>query len=215
MRRGFTVAWIMAGVAVIGVMTAGGGGEARAGTIGITINGGFKPVAGDPPYLYILDVYLDPGFEVKANDLFTVFDLNGVTNGSLTHQPPPPGQSPAVAWVPDPELDQTTWTFLGTSVIQNTNPVGSNIEVYLGQFEVLTTEDFPPGTTPVPPNNPTTYTFQISDLNGDPVSGGGTFPMVDLGAVPEPSSIVLLALGVAALPAIAARRRHRRIAGTA
>jgi hypothetical protein len=199
----------MVGLAMLGAMTPGGGGEARAGTIGITISGGFTPVGGDPPYLYIFDVFLDPGFEVDQTDFFRIDGLNGVTSGSLSHQPPP--APPGFVWVPNPGLSNITWTFLGTTPIPNNNPVGSNIEVPLGQFEVQTTVNFPNG-PPVPPGTMVPYTFTVHHIGDGPASGSG---VIVLTAIPEPSSIILLALGAAALPAIAARRKRRRIAGTA
>jgi len=207
MRRGIKSAWVMAALVMLGAMTNVGGGTARAGTIGLTITGGFMPVTTDPPYIYFFDVNLDPGFEVKAQNLFTVFDLNGVNVGSLSSQP---SNLPAVAWNPNPELSTITWTFLGDTPIPNTNPVGSNIEVPLGHFQVQTTENFPDG-PPVPFGTVVPYFFTITSLaTGGDVSGSGTIILE-----PEPSSFVLLALGAAALPALAARRKRRRLARTA
>jgi hypothetical protein len=188
-------------------ITAGGGAEARAGTKGITISGGLMPGTGDPPYNYIFEVFLDPGFEVDQFDFFKINGLVGVTASSLSHQPPP--NPPTFAWDPNPGSKTITWTSLGTAPIQNSNPVGSNEEVDLGQFIVQTSENFPNG-PPLPPGSMIPYNFSIHLLHDGPATGSGVIIL----AVPEPSSIILLALGAAALPVIAARRRRRRRART-
>lgn len=199
-------AWIAAGIAVLGAMIAGA--EARAGTAGITIKGGFKPTTGDPPYDYIFEVYIDPGFEVEAGAFnnFQVTDLVGVTSGSLSSQP---GSIPTVIWTPTPATENITWTFLGNTSIPN----NTTSDLYLGEFTVQTTENFPNG-PPVSPGTLIDYNFTVFDLStNQTVSGSNSFPIVNLG-VPEPTSVVLLAVGAAILPAIAARR-GRRTARTA
>src|SRR5579883_1632761 len=170
MRRGFKSAWILAGLAAIMALTVGGGAEARAGTRGITISGGFKPGTGDPPYIYFFDVLLDPGFEVRQFDLFTIFDLKGVTGASLSSQPPP--SLPGFGWLPNPGQEQISWTFIGTTPIPNDHPVGSNIEVPLGQFSVQTSQSF--ASPPVPPGTKIPYTFTVFDLTTQKdISGSG------------------------------------------
>jgi hypothetical protein len=205
MRPRIKGAWIAAGIAVLGAMIAGG--QARAGTVGITISGGEKPVIGDPPYDYIFQVYLDPGFEVLAtgsplND-FQVTGLVGVGADSFTSQPT------TVPWTPTPATGSVTWTLFGTTSIPNT---GTG-EQYLGQFSVLTDKSF--SSPPVTPGTTIVYNFTVYDIStGKTISGSNSFTLVLLG-VPEPSSVVLLTLGAAAVPAIAARRRRHRMAQTA
>jgi hypothetical protein len=202
-------AWIAVGLAVLGAMVAGG--EARAGTAGIHIGGGFKPVGGDPPYDYVFQVYLDPFFEVQANgsplNNFEVFDLVGVTSGSRTTQP---GSSPTVVWTPTPATDDVTWTFTGNTSIPNK----TKRELLLGQFTVETTQNFPNG-PPVPPGTVIDYTFTVFDLRtGKTITGSDSFQIGAL-AVPEPSSVVLLSVGAAAMSAIVVCRRRRQAARTA
>jgi hypothetical protein len=218
MWRRLKGAWFMTGLAVLGA-TIAGGLEARAGTAGITIDGGFEPTTGDPPYIYIFQVFLDPGFAVVSSrpDFFTIESLVGITTNSLTSEPE---NLPTVVWVPtinqsgapSPFSSDVTWTFLGNTPITNPNPPGSNLEVFLGQFEVQTSVSFANG-PPVPPGTIINYTFLVEGLNG-PVSGSGSFPIVDL-TVPEPASIVLLTVGAVALPMFVARRRRRQAARSA
>jgi hypothetical protein len=220
MWRRLKGAWFMTGLAVLGA-TIAGGLEARAGTAGITIDGGFEPTTGDPPYIYIFQVFLDPGFAVVNpsvnTNFFTIERLVGITTNSLHTEPV---DFPTVVWIntinqssaPSPFSSDVTWTFDGTSTITNPNPPGSNIEVYLGQFEVQTSVSFTNG-PPVPPGTIINYTFVVEGLNG-PVSGTGSFPIVDL-TVPEPASIVLLTVGALALPVLVLRARRRRAARTA
>jgi hypothetical protein len=208
MRRRFRVAWSIAGLAVLGAMSIGGPGEVRAGTIGITISGGISPGGGDPPYRYIFDVFLDPGFEVDELDFFKIDQLVGVTSGSLHSEPP--SNLPTYGWLGDPGDESITWAFVGNTAIPNSNPVGSNMEVPLGEFVVQTTQDFP-NAPPVPPGTKIPYSFSIHHLNDGTATGSG---IIILG-VPEPSSFVLLALGFAALLALATRRKRCRLARAA
>ncbi len=213
MRPRIKGAWIMAGIAVLGAMVAGG--EARAGSRGITIGGGFKPTTGDPPYDYVFTVELDPGFEIQPPtsppyDDFQVLGLVGVTSASLHSEP---GSFPSVTWFAQPATDNITWTFNGNTSIPNNNPPGSNIEVPLGTFTVETTQNFPNG-PPVLPGTVIDYNFTVFDLStGTTITGSNSFKIVALG-VPEPSSVVLLMVGAAALPAIAVGRRRRRVPRT-
>jgi hypothetical protein len=207
MRSRIKGVWIAVGLAVLWATV--GVGEVRAGTIGITIKpGGIKPGTGDPPYDFVFDVLLDPGFEVKAADSplnnFQVLGLVGVGTDSLTHQPT---SIPTVVWTPDPQNQSARWTFLGNTSIPNNNPVGSNKEVSLGEFIVQTDKSF--SSPPVAPGTLMHYNFTVFDLTTNTtVSGTGTFTLILLG-VPEPSSLVMLAVGAAALPAITVWRRRR------
>jgi hypothetical protein len=80
------------------------------------------------------------------------------------------------------------------------------MEVPLGEFIVETTKNFPNG-PPVPVGTLVHYTFEVFDLTQKKnITGNGTFIL----GVPEPSSIALLALGAAILPAIAVRRKRSR-----
>jgi hypothetical protein len=204
MRPRIKGAWIAAGIAALGAMIAGG--QARAGSIGIVINpGGIKPGTGDPTWDYVLQVYLDPGFEVKASSTPSNFfqvgssstPLVGVGTDSPTTQPG------TVQWVPAPATDTVTWTLSGKKSVINTGPG----ELYLGEFVVETDKSF--SSPPVAPGTVIDYNFRVLDLaTGQIISGSNSFTLVALG-VPEPSSVVMLAVGAAAMSVIVIRGRRR------
>jgi hypothetical protein len=205
MRPRIKGAWLAAGIALLGAMIAGG--EARAGSRGITIDpGGIKPGTGDPPYDYIFYVYLDPDFEIQASgsplNFFqvgsTTTPLVGVGTDSLTHQPT---SIPSVVWTPLPGTEEVSWTFLGNTSIPNTT--SSNL--FLGEFIVQTDKSYTS-----PPDKPGTiidYTFTVFDLaTHTTISGSNSFTLV---SIPEPSSVVMLAAGAAAIAVMVIRGRRR------
>ena len=216
MKRGTKGAWVMAGLAVLGAMMAGGG-ESRAALTGITIGGGFQPGTGDPPYDYIFQVYLNPDsslvspygslYSLTHPDYFTINGLTGVTLFSATSQPEDPL---GMIWVSVTSHSSVTWAFYGTTSI--TNPANSGQELLLGTFEVQTTKDYPIGQPPVSPGTSISYSFNVANGAGNPTHGGsGTITLANL-LVPEPASstIVLLTGGTAALGGLVVRTRRRR-----
>src|SRR5262249_39147092 len=169
---------------------------------------------------------LDPGFSVALHSTITIDDLVGVTPASTHSEPENP---PGVIWLAFPPITEVvtsppfasnvTWSFWGSSTI--VNPADSGVELPLGEFDVVTTTNFPNG-PPVPSGTMVNFTFNILTDQGNPASGGGSFPLTNLEgitsmAVPAPSSaaIVLLVAGTAGVSGLIVRRRQRRRARTA
>jgi hypothetical protein len=216
-------AWILAGLAALGA-TLVGGQEAHAWG-GIAVTGGYKVGTGDPPYDYIFQVYLEPGGSILApslgppviQDSFTIENLPGVTSSSSSSVTLGPGfSSPANSWA-YPTFTATTnpygsnpsfaanvqWAYNGLAPIDNT----TNSSILLGQFTVVSTYDFSNG----PPVVSGTIIDFNYDIGGGTNSGSGSFPIVNLGSVPEPSSMILLVAGIAwTLPIVWNRRRRLR-----
>ena len=89
--------------------------------------------------------------------------------------------------------------------VSASNPQGP-ASVFLGEFTVTTTVDYPEGVTPYPPNAVLQFTFIL-----DGVTGIGSPPItVNLQSVPEPSSVLLLAGGIGVLPVALLSKRRRR-----
>lgn len=208
----------LAGLCSLGLMSVQTN-EVEAATSAITITGGYKPGGGDPLYLYVFDVTLNapdsPGTNTfTTNDFFKIDGLPGITSGSLTSAPPTsPGSPPFdVAWVPTitdlnqspPDASDVAWTFVGTHVYSASTPGGPATQ-FLGEFQVLSTYDFPAGTVPFPSGTEFTYTFSIDGRTG---GGTSTFPIIDL-SVPEPSSALMLAVGTAGMLLVWLRQRQR------
>jgi hypothetical protein len=200
-----TKMWLGVAFIVMGTMLAG---SREACASGITIKIGQQPGGGDPPYDYIIQVYLDPGYGIDYGNSFTVENLTGVTPGSFTQEPINiPG---GVSWSPQltetnstsPYASDVQWYFTGTTPYNNT---GSG-EIYLGQFGVETTVSFT--SPPYSNGTPIFYDWSIVDNNGNPSSGSGQTPIVTLG-VPEPTSALLLTCGVAILPLLVLHQRRR------
>lgn len=214
MRRRINGIWVWAAFFALGAMSALGGDACAKG---ITITIGQMPGGGEPPYDYIIQVYLDPGFEVASSNSFTVENLIGVTPpnfpntgdvGSLTIQPE---NGSTVVWSPTitqaatpptpyPYAGNVQWSFYGSPPIMNT---GSS-ELYLGQFVVETTVDF--SSPPYVIGAPIDYKFTILNASGQAVTGSG----VALLGVPEPSSAILLLIGAGMVPLAVTYRSQRR-----
>jgi hypothetical protein len=61
-RRSLRGGWL-AGIAVLGAIL-GAGSSARAGTL--VVGGGGIVKVGDPFYQYVIEVYLEPGYQITA-----------------------------------------------------------------------------------------------------------------------------------------------------
>jgi hypothetical protein len=199
-------AWLGAAITALGVILVGG---STASAAGIVVKIGQQPGGGDPPYDFIMQVYLDPGYGVNYDNSFTVDNLIGITPASLTSEPVniPEG----VSWSPSfnetqtayPYASDVTWYFTGSAPYSNS---GSG-EIYLGQFTVETVVNF--STPPYANGTLIDYSWSIVDLSGNPSSGSGMTPITNL-SIPEPASAVLLLCGVGALPFFVRRQQHRR-----
>jgi hypothetical protein len=198
-RRVRVTTWLVA-VAVLGIVLLGGS-TARAKGIAIT-GGGIKQF-GEPFYFYIVEVYLDPGFQFKTGDSFTLEQLAGVHFPASTTGAP--GGSPSGPW-------GTSFTNLPDGLLPNFNPPttvpfadltfinGSNVvknegtsELYLGEFKVLTAVSLPslPGTYSVDVD----WSAILHDNNGNQVTDSG---VVVLSIIPEPATVILLGIGIGA-----------------
>ncbi len=224
MTRKLKRGWLLAG---LGLLTAmhGAGRVAEAGTSlntkTIMITGGYKPGTGDPPFDYVFEVFLEPqpdgsASKILSGDSFTIgtngtqnTPLVGIAPGSfsnVTFPSPPP--APDYSWsyptiteinTKPPFASLVQWTYNGPNPVTADAQTG---QVFLGQFEILTTSSF--HKPPMPAGTVINYEFTY---DGQTKSGTGSFV---LSAVPEPSSVVLLAAGVVALPVFWLRDRRRR-----
>jgi hypothetical protein len=198
-------AWLWVAITALGVILAGGKQSQAAG---IVVKIGQRQGGGDPPYDYIMQVYLDPGYGVKYDNLFTVENLIGITPASLTSEPVniPAG----VSWAPVisetqttyPYASDVTWYFTGSTPYDNT---GTG-EIYLGQFTVETTVNF--SAPPYKDGTLISYDWSIVTSDGSPASGSSQTPIYTL-AVPEPTSALLLLCGVGIVPFVARYQRRR------
>jgi hypothetical protein len=192
--------------------------EARAGGLpAIAVKGGYKPGSGEPPYDYIFQIYMEPTNTILAGDSVTFDSLIGVTpnnfpkHGDVGSTTSEPNNPPAVIWTPAisyptnttfPYASNLTWSFFGNTPISATPSTG---EVYLGQFVVETTVNF---TSPPYANGAIIDYSWI--INGQTSTGMSQFPIFNL-LIPEPSSAVLLLVGVGSLPLFVIRQRwHQR-----
>jgi hypothetical protein len=180
---------------------------------GFNVSGGFKPATNDPPYDYIFDVTLSAGSILTSGDSFTIDDLVGVTPagfpipgesapypGSTTSEPFNPPDTIWGATIGTPITgpisyeSNVTWEYFGATIDNSHGTSG----IDLGDFVVETSINFASG---APYQAGDTISFGSS-------LGSGSFQIQDL-SVPEPSSAILLLLGVAAIPAWKKYQVHR------
>ena len=148
-QRVCVTAWLL-GVAVLGFVLQEGS-MARAS--GVRVTGGGVKQLGEPYYLYIVEVYLDPNSQFEAGDSFTLHSLAGVQYpGSTTGSP---GGTPSGPWgtsftnLPDGLLPNysppTTVPFADLTFINGSNVVKNEgtTEDYIGEFKVLTSVSLP------------------------------------------------------------------------
>jgi hypothetical protein len=212
------------GLAVLGAVFVAGG-PVRAGSL--VVGGGGIVKVGDPFYQYVIEVYLEPGYQIYGGsigtaDNFTIHQMPAVSDGSNGYTPPSltsqPGGSPSGPWTPqitfdshgpfpgsnppfDVPISDVTWYNSGPNIAAGTS------EVYLGEFRVQTWQPIPFIIAPF------SLTFHwsanVHDANGNPVSDpGGDFTLTLL-PIPEPASTTMLACGLG-LPAVLWLRRRKR-----
>jgi hypothetical protein len=189
-----------------------GGSTARAKGIAIT-GGGIKQF-GEPFYFYIVEVYLDPGFQFETKDSFTLEELAGVHFPASTTGAP--GGTPSGPWAtsftnrPDgllPNFSPPTTVPFADLTFSNAGNVVKNegtSELYLGEFKVLTAVSLPalPGTYSVAYD----WSAILHDNDGNQVTDSG---VVVLSIIPEPATVILLGIGVGAPLSWHAYRRRR------
>ena len=133
-------------------------------------------------------------------------NLAGVDASSFYHTPLKWSLFDLTAGVPPataPFASNLTFEYAGSTPFTASTPPGT--QAFLGQFEVISTYDFPIGVVPYPEgDNTITFTYTI---DGNTQQGSGSF---QISAIPEPSSVILLAAGVSALPMVWLRKRWRR-----
>jgi hypothetical protein len=195
--------WILAGLALMAAVSAGGG-VVRAGTVGL--KGHITPLPGGSPFLYEFELDLDAG-QVAPGSSLTIGvppkGLIGVNGLSGTSQPPTIGPSHTDIWVvpfggivttgsgPYGTESSVTWDFSSGTTYNNSL---GNPPVDVGQFNVQTVFSYPDNMPPsIPGVTIIDYIFKFAD--GSTQSG-----MITLTAVPEPSSVFLLLAGAGALP---------------
>jgi hypothetical protein len=203
--------WILAGLVVVAT-TAAGGSSAHATSIGV--KGHITPLPGGSPFLYTFELDLNnlsegsitPGSSLTVGiptlmpDGMLSSGLVGVTGQSGHQEPPLTGGNPNDFWVvpaggiitsntgnPAPFNQQSSieWSFHDGPDYSTTGLVGI--------FTVETTSDFPDNMPPVIPNvTEINYVFKFADG----VTDTGFITL----SIPEPSSVILLLVGVSALP---------------
>jgi hypothetical protein len=210
MSRRIRGAATLAGLAVLGAALAGGG-TARAGPIpvvskGIIVVSGMTLQTGDPRYEYIFDVHLSAGLTLQPGGFFTMFDLPALPPGALNRAPNidwgfseqtlglvPPGNY-TLPFTDDPKIENATWEWHGIPMMA---PATQDLD--LGTFIVGSTTEVP--SPPMPLLN------WLGTVDGGvPVTLG----KVQVTSIPEPSAVILLAMGVGAIPLLWLRRRRGR-----
>ena len=200
--------WVLSGIIALSALAVYGS-DAQAGAI-IAKKGVTTPI-GDPMFDYIFEIDLTPGSTLSTGGFITVVDIPFLVD-PLTSQPMqwsetiqdvgshPDGSVPVGTppHLDDPTIQNVTWIYNGPSITNNTNadiPLGdaTNFDFIIGHTEQL---DAPPSPT----------LLFIGSLDGTNFSNSG---FVTVNAVPEPSSVALLLVGVSTLPLVCLRNKNR------
>ncbi len=166
----------------------------------IPVFNGTSPSGTNTVWGYQIDITSDQ--QVTTGDFFTIYDFGPFISGSSVQPsgwtfssslvtPPPAGVNPP----DDPSLLNLTWTYTGTTTI----PTGSTV----GPFSVTVA-----GTEfqEVPATRASYFAAQGTRTgDGTKINNVGQIPVPT--AIPEPTTLSLLALGAAGAAARALRRR--------
>jgi hypothetical protein len=218
---------ILTGLAMIGATLAATSDTHAAPTkSAISISGGIvQGSGGDPPYIYVFDVFVESGTWNPGALSFTIEGLVGVSAagygglslGSTSSQPGPlnpyngetfdltnlvttPSTAPSMLTGTNYASD-VTWSYeSGPPLTSSGEPAG-----YIGQFTIETSwQNYAAGSPPIAPGTILLYTFSGSGGMGD-----GTINIQNgIPGVPEPSSIILMLAGATVLPYLAIRKNR-------
>jgi hypothetical protein len=214
-KRAYAARWFLA-IAVVGAIHQVG----STVQAGIMVSGGGIKKFGDPFYIYIVEVSLDPGFQVEPFDNFTLHELGGVHDpGSFTAAP---GGTPSGPWAtkftnqpsgPLPNFSPPTIVpfadleFINAGLDVQNKGTG---EVPLGEFRVVTANSLPE----LPPSYfvDIAWTANIHDIDGNKVTDSGVVHLTLI--TPEPASLLMLGAGLGLPAALLYARRRRRTRST-
>ena len=216
---------LLAGLAVLGTAM----GIVREGYAGstalnsISISGGLVQGSGggsgDPPYIYVFDVYLTSGFispGATGFSTFTVDGLVGIDSNSLPSATQPDLSHPynGEFWQPSAintfstgsstpgfnYASDLSWSYTG-------GPTVTTVGFFLGQFTIETDyQNYVTGTPPVPIGSTLDFSYSL-DGGGSGNTGTGTIVVQNGYPTPEPSSIILMLAGLPLLPYMVIRQR--------
>ena len=189
--------WVLSGIIALSALAVDWR-DAQAGAI-IAKKGVSTPI-GDPMFDYHFEIDLAGHSTLLNGGFITVYDIPFLQLPPLTSQPPVWGEvtqdigitplnSPA--HVDNPNITNVTWIYNGQTI---DNTTGNDI--VLGIFTIGRTVnlDSPPSPT----------LLFIGSLDGVNFSNSG---FVTVNAVPEPSSVALLLVGVSTLPMVCLRNK--------
>jgi hypothetical protein len=197
--------WVLSGMVALSALAAPVG-DAQAG--GIVAKSGMTSQIGDPMFDYNFQIDLLPQSTLSVGGFITIYDIPSLNGPPLTSQPSvwgesvqdtgitpagsPPLNKPPL--VDDPTVPNITWIYDGkTPLVNNTDK-----DVDLGIFTIGRTGELALAPSP-------TLLF-IGSLDGINFSNLG---FVEVNAVPEPSSVALLLVGVSTLPLVWLRNKRR------
>jgi hypothetical protein len=200
--------WVLCGIVALSALAVDGSG-AQAGAI-IAKNGMTTPV-GDPMFDYVVHLDLTARSILSTGGFITIYDFPFLVN-PLTSQPAqwsdtiqnvgshPDGTDPVGSppHTDNPLIPNVTWIYNGPTIKNSTDadiPLGSGTDFnfIIGHTEEL---NAPPSPT----------LLFIGSLDGTNFSNLG---FVTFNAVPEPSSVALLLVGVSTLPLVCLRNQKR------
>jgi hypothetical protein len=191
--------WVLSGlVALTALAVPVGDTQAK----GIVAKSGMTSQIGDPMFDYIFQIDLLPNSTLSNGGFITVYDVPFLQGPPLTSQPSLWGESAqdigitplnSPPHMDDPTVPNITWIYNGAAIDNNTNT-----DMVLGSFVVGRTGELASAPSP-------TLLF-IGSLDGTDYSNMG---FVTVNAVPEPSSVALLLVGVSTLPLVWLRNKRR------
>jgi hypothetical protein len=191
--------WVLSGIIALCALVVSVG-DAQAG--GIVAKSGKTSQIGDPMFDYDFQIDLLAHSTLSNGGFITVYDIPFLEGPPLTSQPSLWGElAQDIGITPlntpphtdDPTVPNITWIYNGTAINNNTDN-----DLVLGTFVVGRTGELASAPSP-------TLLF-IGSLDGTDYSNMG---FVEVNAVPEPSSVALLLVGVSTLPLIWLRNKRR------
>jgi hypothetical protein len=173
-------------------------GSGGLGTTGIAVTSSTLQPTPDPTFEYVFSLVLQPGTQLDSGNYITFKSVPDVIGTSIQS---PFGSDFQTFQTADGSGSDVKFSYVGSTPLTDS---GSSL-ISLGNFIIITGDDYDPNNIPPALLNPITVLTQTSTTGNS--NNAIVSYSVTASVVPEPASLVMVSLGVLGAGWVAVRRK--------